>query len=92
MLMRKLNNPRTALVVGLVAGLLSQTTAATEEVVAYGGDAAAQIQAREAQFQAEMRDYAQSLNQNLKATLEKEFMRMPAPTLRLALGEVKTRG
>ena len=92
MFTRKLNNPRAGLIVGLVAGLLSQMTAATEEVVVNGREAAATAQAEEARFQSEMKDYAQSLNQNLKATLDKEIKGLPAPKLQLAIAEISTRG
>jgi hypothetical protein len=89
---RKLNHPTAGLIVGLVAGLLSQLTAATEEVVVNGTEAVALAQAEEVRFQTEMKDSVQSLNQNLKATLDKELKALPAPKLELALGELPTRG
>jgi hypothetical protein len=88
----KLNQPITALVAGLVAGLLSQTAAATEEVVVYGTATVEQAQRREAEFQAEIKEYAQSLNEGLKATLARELKSLPALKLELAVGEMQTRG
>jgi len=92
MLTSKLNKPMTALVAGLIAGLMSQTAAATEEVVVYGTAAAEPAQRREAEFQSEIKAYAQSLNEDLKATLDKELKSLPAPKLELALSEIETRG
>jgi hypothetical protein len=92
MLTRKQNAPITSLVIGLIAGLFSQLAAATEEIVVNGTAAAAQAQAQEVRFQTEMKNYAQSLNQNLKATLDRELKKQPAPQVRLAIGEIPTRG
>ena len=92
MLTRKLNNPTASLFVGLVAGLLSQWAAATEVVVVDGTEALARAQADEARFQTEMKDAAESLNQNLKATLEKELKQIAAPRVQLAIVAIPTRG
>ena len=88
----KFNHPRTALIAGLAAGLLSQMSMAAEEIVVYGDKAVAAVQARAAQFQTETKDYAQSLNENVKATLDKELKQIAMPKLELAVGEVSTRG
>jgi hypothetical protein len=92
MLTSKINRPITTLIAGLVVALLSQTATATEELVVDGTAAAEQAQKREAEFQSEIKEYAQSLNEDLKATLDKELRSLPAPKLELAVGEVQTRG
>lgn len=92
MLMKKLTHPTASLFVGLVAGLLSQWVAATEVVVVDGSDALALVQADEVRFQSEMKDSAESLNQNLKATLEKELKQITAPKVQLAIVAIPTRG
>jgi len=92
MLTSKLNRPSTTLIAGLVVALLSQTATATEELVVDGTAAAEQAQRREAEFQSEIKEFAQSFNEDLKATLGKELRSLPAPKLELAVGEVQTRG
>jgi hypothetical protein len=92
MLTRKQNAPTAGLAIGLLAGMLSQLTAATEEVVVNGKEAAAQAQAQEVRFQTEMKDYAQSLNEDLKTRLNSDMKKLPAPQVRLAIGEIPTRG
>lgn len=88
----KLNHPRAAVWVGLAAGLLVQTSAATEEIVVYGRKPALEVQARAVEFQNQTKDYAQSLNEKVKATLDKQLKQIAAPKLELAVGEVSTRG
>jgi hypothetical protein len=39
-----------------------------------------------------MRDYTESLNQSIKATLDKELKRLAAPKLEVAAREIPTRG
>ena len=92
MLTRKLTNPSATLIAALVAGLLSQTAAATDEIVVYGTEAAVRAQQSEALFQSEMQDYVQSLNQRLKTALDEDLKRITAPRLRLAASKVSTRG
>ena len=92
MLTRTLNNSVAILLAGLVAGLLSQSAAANEEVVAYASETAAEIEARETRLQSELKDYAQSLNRDMKVTLDKALKRVAAPKLELAAAEIPTRG
>lgn len=94
MLTRKLANTRTALLAGVVVGLIGQAAAATDTVVAYGDDAARQARAIEAEFRAQMSENARTINRAIKANVEREIMRIRAPQIRLALNDtdVRTRG
>jgi hypothetical protein len=89
---KMLNKPLVALIGGLAAGLIGQGAAATEEMVVYGAATAAQARAHEAHLQLTVKEYAQSLNNDVKAKLTKELKELPAPKLELAMSEVSTRG
>lgn len=92
MLTRKLTHRIAS--VGLVfsVGLLSQTAAATEELVVNGAEAVALAQEGEALLQSDIKEYVESLNHRLKATLEKELKQIEAPKLMLALNDAAGRG
>lgn len=92
MLTRKLTNPIASMGLVLSVGLLSQTAAATEELVVNGAEVAARAQEGEALFQSDMKEYVKSLNHSLKATLDKELKENAAPKLTLALNEAASRG
>jgi hypothetical protein len=92
MLTRKLTNRIASVGLVLSVGLLSQTATATEELVVNGADVAALAQEGEALFQSDMKEYVESLNHRLKATLDKELKEIAAPKLTLALNEAASRG
>ena len=77
---------------GLIAALLTQVATATEEVVVNGAEAAALAQEDEALLRTDMKEYLQSLNRDLKATVERNLKRAAAPQVSLALGEAGGRG
>ena len=90
MLTRILNNPKASLIAALTMGLLSQTAAATEEIVVTGVDVSAQATAE--RLQSEMKDHVLTLNHRLKATLDEDLRRLQAPKPRIALSKISTRG
>ena len=92
MLTRKLTHRIAS--VGLVfsVGLLSQTAAATEELVVNGAEAAAVAQQGEALLRSDMKEYVESLNLRLKVTLDKELKQIATPKLTLALNDAAGRG
>jgi hypothetical protein len=92
MLTRKPTKPKASIAVVLLAGILGQAAAATEELVVNGAEVAAQAQEGEESFREDMKEYVQSLNHDLKATLDKEFKRIEAPRLTLAFNEAGGRG
>lgn len=89
---RKLTHRMASVGLVLSAGLLGQAANATEELIVYGADAAALAREGQAMFQSDMKDYIESLNHSLKATLEKDLKRMAAPKLTLALTDTASRG
>jgi hypothetical protein len=92
MFIEKLITPRTALMSGLLVGLLSHQASATEEIVVYGSEAVAAAAVEQAAFESERQDYLRSLNEQLKATLEQDLKRIAAPTLQIASSGAATRG
>ena len=76
----------------LLLGAFSQQAAATEEIVVYGTEVVAQIEAREAMFRSEMDEYIRSLNERIKATLQESVKEQAAPKLELASVEEPVRG
>jgi len=92
MVTRTLTAATASLAAGLVAGLLSQTVAAMEEVVVYRNESAVQAVDHESRFHAAMKSYAQSLNRDLKDTIAKELGQLTYPKLELAISEVPKRG
>lgn len=79
-----------AAAVGLVAGLVSFSASAMEEVIVYGTDAAA-LEDR-AELKAELKEYLESLNRQLKERLDAEMAARPAASVKLALAEITSRG
>ena len=93
MLTRKLAGRGTALVAGLIAGLLSQAASATEEVVVYGDTVLEQIRAFDNEFQTRMDRNARDLDGLIRANVHREITRIKAPALRVvALSEAAKRG
>ena len=93
MVTRKLINPRTGLVAGLLLGLVGQSVAAAEEeVVVYGSEAARWATAVEARMQADLKEYLDALHREIRTQAEKDLVKVRAPELKLALAEVPTRG
>ena len=90
MLTKVLINPTASLIAALTLGLLSQTAAATEEVVVTGVDVSAQATAE--RLQSEIKDHVLTLNHRLKATLDEDLRRLQAPRPRIALSRIPTRG
>jgi hypothetical protein len=92
MVTRTVSLATTSLAVGIVAALLGQTAVAMEEVVAYRNDSPVRAVDHASRFQAEMENYAQSLNRDLKDTLAKQLEQLSYPKLKLAISEVPQRG
>jgi hypothetical protein len=92
MLTRMPTQPKASIAVVLLAGILGQAAAATEELVVNGAEVAARAKEGEALFRSDMKEYVRSLNHDLKAKLDKEFKRIEAPRLTLALNEASGRG
>lgn len=80
-----------ALVAGLSVGLLAQQASATEEIVVYGSTAAV-FKVQPAVFRAEIDKYVRTLNSQLRATLEENQSRAPAPKVELANNTTPVRG
>lgn len=89
---RKLTNRIASVGLVVSVGLLAQTATATEELVVNGADAAARAQESQALFRSHMKEYVESLNHNLKSTLDKDLKEITAPKLTLALNETGRRG
>jgi hypothetical protein len=92
MLTRKLANPKTALLAGLLLGLTGQVATAAEVVVVYGDDAVHDARLVEASFQARMSENVGIVDAAVKANVKREISRIKAPTVLLALSEVPKRG
>ena len=80
------------LVIALAGGLLALPSLATEEIVVNGRSTVREPAARDEQFQEEMRNYAESLNERLKDTLDEQLRRLRAQKPELASAEIPTRG
>lgn len=76
----------------LVLGFHSQSASATEEVVAYGAEVAAQARQSRELFRSERQDYIRSLDHEFKETLGEDLAMIRAPRLRLASIELPNRG
>lgn len=68
----------------LLLGAFSQEAAATEEIIVYGTEVVAQIEAREAMFRSEMDEYVRSVSEQIKATLQESVKSQAAPKLEVA--------
>ncbi len=84
--------PGATAAVAALLGSVSQQAAATEEIVVYGTEVLAQLEAREAMFRSEMDEYIRSLNEQIKATLLESVKSRAAPKLELASIEEPVRG
>jgi hypothetical protein len=82
----------SATATALLLGVLSQQAAATEEIVVYGTEVVAQIEARQAMFRSEMDEYIRSLNERIKATLQESVKDQTVPKLEVASTEEPVRG
>ena len=82
----------SATAAALLLGVFSHQAAATEEIVVYGTEVVAQIEARKAMFRSEMDEYIRSLNERIKATLRESVKEQAAPKLELASAEEPVRG
>jgi hypothetical protein len=76
----------------LLLGAFSQQAAATEEIVVYGTDVVARIEAREAMFRTEMDEYIRSLNERIKATLHETVKSQSFPKVEVASSKQPVRG
>ena len=92
MFTRILTPGATAAAAALLLGTVSNQAAATEEIVVYGTEVLAQIEARDAMFRSEMDEYIRSLNERIKATLLESVKSRAAPKLQLASVEEPVRG
>lgn len=91
MLTRSSLNPVRLVAVGLVAGLMSFSAAAMEEVIVYGKDAAP-VDSERVELRAELKEYLENLNRELKDQLDEELKKRSAASIKLALAEVPSRG
>lgn len=93
MVTRKLVTPSTALVVGLVAGLAAHQAAASEELVVYGSKSSAVVvRLDQESIRADIANYVDSVNRQLRATLTQDVKGLPQPTIVLAGDDTQTRG
>lgn len=77
----------SATAAALLLGVFSQQAAATEEIVVYGTEAVAQIEARYAMFRSEMDEYRRSVNEHVKDTLQRGVTPPAVPKLQVASSE-----
>lgn len=82
-------NRGRGLLLGLIAGLVSFGAAAAEEVTVY---AAAAPAPEAAELKAELKEYLEALNEQLKERIEADMKQQPAARIELALGEIPSRG
>ena len=76
----------------LLLGAFSQQVAATEEIVVYGDEVVAQIEARNAMFRSELDEYIRTVNEQIKATLRESVKNAVVPKLEVASSEEPVRG
>ncbi len=79
----------------LLLGVFSQSAAATEEmyeIIVYGSDVVARMEARDALFRSEMNEYIQSVTERIRATLQEGVKIEMVPKLELASSEEPVRG
>lgn len=86
-----------AVLVGLSLGLFTQQAAATDEatqeVIVYGAEVAAEARAQRERMQAEIQEYLHTLNLELREALDASLpMPQPVPQLQLSTIEISTRG
>ena len=84
-------NRLAALVAGLSVGLLAQQASATEEIVVYGS-ASPVFRVQPAVIRADIDNYVRTLNSQLRATLDRNQNRAPAPKVELANNTTAVRG
>jgi len=82
----------SAMAAALLLGAFSQKAAATEEIVVYGTEVVAQIQARDAMFRSEMDEYIRTVSERIKATLQESVKSQAVPKLEVASSEEPIRG
>lgn len=92
MLTRTRKNSVRGLAVALVAGLTSVSAAAMEEVIVYGSADAARAEAERLEMRAELKEYLESLNRQLKEQLDEALELQPSAEIELALAESSSRG
>lgn len=92
MLTSKLIGARTRVGAGLLLGLIGQAALTAEEVVVYGNDVVERTAEAEARVQADLREYLETFNRELKARRREELKNFRAPEVKLAISEVRTRG
>ena len=81
-----------AALAGLMAAMATQAAGAADVVTAYGDEVARIARESDAQFRARMDENARQVDLAIRANIEREITRIQAPTLRVALSEVTTRG
>jgi hypothetical protein len=82
----------SATAAALLLGVFSQQAAATEEIVVYGAETIAQIEARQAMFHSELAEYKRSVNEWIRATLQDGVRPAVVPRLKLASSDEIVRG
>lgn len=92
MLTRTRKNSVRGLAVALVAGLTSVSAAAMEEVIVYGSADAARAEAERLEMRAELKEYLESLNRQLKEQLDEALELQPSAEIELALAKSSSRG
>ena len=92
MVTRKLATPGARLGLGLVASLAAHQAAAAEELIVYGNQTSLQVRLEPAAIRADIDNYVNSLNEQLRAKLTQEVKSLLQPRLVLAGEEAHTRG
>jgi hypothetical protein len=82
----------SALAVGVSVGLLANVAAASEALVVYPTPVVAAVLVDGQVFRSEIDSYIRSLNEQLRATLDKDLRRDLTPKLELASNELRARG
>ena len=78
--------------IALLLGFVGQEAIADEEIVVYGNDAVAMIEAQQALFRSEMDEYVRSVSDRIKATLDGDLKHLTAPRIEVASLNDSVRG
>lgn len=91
MFTRKLATPGFS-AIALFLGIFGQEALADEELIVYGDDVVARLEAQQALFRSEMDEYVRSVSESIKATLDGDLKHLMAPKVEVAGLEGSIRG
>jgi hypothetical protein len=84
--------PGKGLVIGLIAGLAAHQATAAEELIVYGNPSTLGVRLDHAAIRADIDNYVNSLNEQLRATLSQEVKALSLPRIVIAGDALETRG